>query len=229
MSVDQTEILRVKLQDSLNTLIGKIGRKVQIGTKEQFPLGWRKAAKGRTVWRILEELITQNLEKYYGELGMVNITASDSEVTVYDFSVLFEGEDKPAYVNIKSAVSGGKVQKDDISKGEGLREFYEEDVNREFFVATFFIIFNDDMTIEIEKCVVFPIAWIPDVYVNPSNNANLQSSKYKNVDDAVKRTPGEFYEVFKTEMQNAKEKKQQKLAGEPKAKRLTKRARSKRN
>jgi hypothetical protein len=210
MSIEQTERLRLKLQASLNSLIGKIG-KIQIGTKEQFPLGWRKAAKGRTVWRILEELITQNLEKYYIELGIVNITASDSEITVYDFSVLFADEELPAYVNIKSAVSGGKTQKDDISKGVGLQQFYEADVNKDFFVATFFIKFNDDMSIEIEKCTAFPIAWIPDVYINPSNNGNLQSSKYKNLDDAVKRTSADFFEVFKTAMAAAKQKKQDKL------------------
>lgn len=178
MSVEQTDRRRLKLQASLDKLIAKIG-KIQIGTKEQFPLGWRKAAKGRTVWRILEELITQNLEKYFGELNIVSITASDSEITVYDFAVQFEDEDEPVYVNIKSAVFGGKTQKDDISKGVGLQNFYETDINRDFFIATFFIKFNEDMTIEIVKCTAFPIAWIPDVYVNPSNNGNLQSSKYK--------------------------------------------------
>jgi len=66
MSVEQTDRRRLKLQASLDKLITKVG-KIQIGTREQFPLGWRKAAKGRTVWRILEELITQNLEKYYNE------------------------------------------------------------------------------------------------------------------------------------------------------------------
>jgi hypothetical protein len=206
----QADRLRLKLQGSLDALIAKIG-KIQIGTKDQFPLGWRKAAKGRTVWRILEELITQNLEKYYAELDIVSITASDSEITVYDFSVLFEDEVQPAYVNIKSAVSGGKTQKDDISKGVGLQQFYEADANRDFFVATFFIRFNDDMSIEIQKCTVFPIAWISDIYVNPSNNGNLQSSKYKNLEDAVKRTSAEFFELFKTAMAAARQKKQDKL------------------
>jgi len=210
MSVELTERRRLKLQASLDKLIAKIG-KVQIGTKEQFPLGWRKAAKGRTVWRILEELITQNLEKYYNELNIVSITASNSEVTVYDFAVQFEEEDEPVYVNIKSAVFGGKTQKDDISKGVGLQNFYEADINRDFFVATFFIKFNEDMTIEIVKSIAFPIAWIPDVYINPSNNGNLQSSKYKNLDDAIKRTSKEFFEVFKKAMEVAAKKKQMKL------------------
>jgi hypothetical protein len=209
-NIEKTEVLRLRLQASLDSLLKKIG-KIQIGTKEQFPLGWRKAAKGRTVWRILEELITQNLEKYFDELGIVSITTSNSEITIYDFSVLFADEDISAFVNIKSAVSGGKTQKDDISKGVGLLQFYNEDVNRDFFVATFFINFNDDMSIEIEKCTVFPIAWIPDVYINPSNNGNLQSSKYKNLDDAVKRTSADFLEVFKTAMALAKQKKQDKL------------------
>lgn len=210
MSIEQTDRLRLKLQASLDALLSKIG-KIQIGTQEQFPLGWRKAAKGRTVWRILEELITQNLEKYYKDLGIISITSSNSEITVYDFSVLFKDENVPVYVNIKSAVSGGKTQKDDISKGVGLQSFYEADINRDFFIATFFITFNDDMTIEIDKCTAFPIAWIPDVYINPSNNGNLQSSKYKKIEEAVKRTTAEFFEVFKVAMDTAKQKKLNKL------------------
>lgn len=210
MIAEQTDRRRLKLQASLDKLITKIG-KIQIGSKEQFPLGWRKAAKGRTVWRILEELITQNLEKYFGELNIVSITASDSEITVYDFAVQFEEEDEPVYVNIKSAVFGGKTQKDDISKGVGLRNFYETDINRDFFVATFFINFNEDMTIGIVKCTVFPIAWIPDIYVNPSNNGNLQSSKYKNLDDAIKRTSQDFFREFKIAMAVAEQKKHKKL------------------
>ena len=63
------------------------------------------------------------------------------------------------------------------------------------------------MSIEIEKCIVFPIAWIPDVYINPSNNGNLQSSKYKNLEEATKRTPTEFFEVFKVAMALALDKK----------------------
>lgn len=210
MSIELTEARRIKLQESLNKLVNKIG-KIQIGTKDQFPFGWRKAAKGRTVWRILEELITQNLEKYYKELNIVSIKPSESEINVFDFEVLFEGEDHPIYVNVKSAVDGGKTQKDDISKGVGLNLFYETDVTRDFFVATFFIKFNDDMSIEIVKCTAFPIAWIPDVYVNPSNNGNLQSSKYKNLENAVKRTNQEFFQIFKEAIDIAKEKKQKKL------------------
>jgi len=80
MSIEQAENLRKKLQESLDKLIKKIG-KIQIGSKEQFPFGWRKAAKGRTVWRILEELINQNLEKFHEEVGISNITPSDSVLT----------------------------------------------------------------------------------------------------------------------------------------------------
>jgi len=202
MSIERTERLQVKLQNSLNSLIEKIG-KIQIGTVEQFPLGWRKAAKGRTVWRIIEEVITQNLEKYYVELDMTSITVSDSETSVHDFATLFKDEDKQIYVNVKSAVLGGKTQKDDISKGLGLRNFYASDNDGEFFVATFFIKFNEDMTIEIDGCVVFPIAWIPDIYINPSNNGNLQSSKYKDLSTAVKRDAKEFSELFEKAMQIA--------------------------
>lgn len=210
MDVEKIEELRIKLQKALSTLIGKIGD-FEIGKPEQFPFGWRKAAKGRTVWRILEELITQNLEKFHKELGIESIAASDSEVTIYDFKIILEGEDVPIYVNIKSAVSGGKSQKDDICKGVGLKAFYEADINREFFITSFCLRFNDDMTITIESCTVFPVAWIPDVYVNPSNNGNLQSSKYKNIDEGVKRTTTEFFEIFKEALNESSRKKEVKL------------------
>lgn len=120
------------------------------------------------------------------------------------------GNNAPIYINIKSAVIGGKKNKDDISKAEGLVEFYNEDPERNFFVATFFIKFNPNMTIEIERVVVFPIAWICDIYVNPSNNGNLQSAYYKNLDDAVRRTNAEFLPLFHEAVDVAREKKRQK-------------------
>ena len=115
-----------------------------------------------------------------------------------------------SYINIKSAVVGGKRQKDDISKAEGLKGFYDEDENRQFFVATFFIQFNADMSIEIAKAVVFPIAWIPDIYVNPSNNGNLQSAYYKDIKDGVKRTNKEFLPLFQEAIEVANKKKRKK-------------------
>lgn len=206
MSIQQTEVLQIKLQASLERLIGKIG-KIQIGTKEQFPLGWRNAAKGRTVWRILEEVIIQNLEKYFPELGITSITASDSEITVYDFSTLFDGELNPAYVNIKSAVLGGPSRKDDISKFDKLLKFYESfpGVMPDFFIGTFYIKFHDDMSFEIIKCVAFPIAWIQesDIGINTSNNGNVQLKKYKDIEDAEKKTPEEFYEILKKKVTEA--------------------------
>lgn len=206
MTVEQIEELRVGLQESFDLLVNKIS-KIQIGTKEQFPFGWRKAAKGRTVWRILEELITQNLEQFHKEFKLQSIVTSDSEVSVYDFECKIEGNDTPIFINIKSAVLGGKKNKDDISKGVGLKEFYADDINKTFFIGTFFIKFNEDMTIEIDHAVVFPIAWIKDVYVNPSNNGNLQSAYYKDINDAVRRSNVEFNELFVNALDYAHSKK----------------------
>ena len=189
-TIPEIEKLRSELETSLYKLIRTIGP-IQIGTPKQFPYGWRKSAKGRTVWRILEEVITQNLELRHQSFGIADVHPADSEVGVYDMSCAFNNM-PTAYINIKSAVVGGKASKDDISKAAGLLEFYEEDPNRNFFVATFFIDFNPKMYIEIVKVSVFPIAWIPDVYVNPSNNGNLQSSHYKDISEAVQRTNKEF-------------------------------------
>ena len=69
-----------------------------------------------------------------------------------------------------------------------LNAFFEENPTSNLYVATFIIDFQEDLTINIVDCVVFPIFWIPDVYVNPSNNGNLQSAHCKYINDAVKRT-----------------------------------------
>lgn len=207
MTIKDTETLREKLQNSCDLLIRRIGQ-IQIGSTDLFPYCWRKAAKGRTVWRIVEEVITQNLEKYHNDFNLDSIHPSDSEVTVYDMKCVYGNLD--AYINIKSAVVGGKRQKDDISKADGLKAFYADDINKQFFVATFFIQFNANMSIEITKAIVFPIAWIPDIYVNPSNNGNLQSAYYKDLGDAVKRTNNQFIPLLHDAIQIAEKKKQEK-------------------
>lgn len=203
---------RRNLEDKLNKLIENIGD-IPIANKKSMPYGWRKAAKGRTVWRIVEEVISQGLEFWADDLGFDSVQAADSEVGVYDFRFRCEKKEE-SYVNIKSCVQDGKTNKDDISKAEGLIEFYRKNPKANLYIATFMICFQEDMTIGLKRCVVFPTAWIPDVYVNPSNNGNLQSSRYKDVDNAFRRTPEEFLsclvEANKTAIEKRKTKTKEK-------------------
>ena len=168
------ETERKFLEDKLNQLIKNIGD-IPIANNKIMPYGWRKAAKGRTVWRIVEEVISQGLESQVKSLGFDSVAPADSEVGVYDFKFQYDGN-KTSYVNIKSSVKGGRTNKDDISKAVGLIDFYNSEPNANLYVATFVISFKPNMTIGLEKCIVFPTAWIPDVYVNPSNNGNLYIS-----------------------------------------------------
>lgn len=66
------------------------------------------------------------------------------------------------------------------------------------------------MSFEISKVTVFPINWISDIYINPSNNGNLQSSKYKNIENAIKRNNQTFVDLLKSEITNANNKKRDK-------------------
>lgn len=195
MSIEEVEQLRSRLESSLNLVVQSLGE-IQIGTPKQFPFGWRKAAKGRTVWRILEEAISQNLEKNHEQYGFSQVNPADSEVGLYDFSGLFCDSNERIYVNIKSAVAGNRVNKDDISKAQNLKIFFEEDINRKLFIATFLIKFNPEMTISIMSATVMPIMWLPDIYINPSNNGNLQSSKYKDISYACRRSNEDFFKEF---------------------------------
>jgi len=214
ITIEQTEWCCRYLTDKLNTLVKSIGP-IRIGNKEQFPFGWRKAAKGRTVWRILEEIINQNLEVLHSDLGFSIVEPSPSEVSVYDTRLQITNNNIDIYINVKSALLGGRTNKDDISKAIGLQSFFSEDIRRQLFICTFVVDFNDEMYIDIKECFVMPISWLPDIYVNPSNNGNLQSSKYKNIDNAIRRTNQEFLIELEDEMEVARQKrinKQKKLS-----------------
>lgn len=78
-------------------------------------------------------------------------------------------------------------------------------------MVVFYIRFHPDMKIGLERCDVIPICWIPDIYVNPSNNGNLQSSEYRNPEKCVKRTTREFYALLLEEMKVAAKKRKGKL------------------
>lgn len=206
ITVEETEKLRQKIKQSLTCLIKRIGP-IHIGSSSQFPYGWRKAAKGRTVWRILEEAINQNLEATFKDYDIYLMEASESEVSVYDSHIRFNNSNADVYLNVKSAVANGRKNKDDISKAIKLYQFFKEGIERQLFICTFVIDFRDDMSIEIIECHVMPIAWLPDIYVNPSNNGNLQSSKYKDINHAEKRTNKMFFKKLQDEIKVARKKK----------------------
>jgi len=211
-TIHEIDTERKHLENCLTTLISSIGD-IPIASPKIMPFGWRKSAKGRTVWRILEEIISQNLELRSKELGFTSVSSADSEVGVYDFEFLYP-TGKIAYVNIKSSVLNGRRNKDDISKAKGLLEFYKAYPDSNLYVATFVIDFRDDMTIRICKATVVPVSWIPDVYVNPSNNGNLQSADYKNLSLCVPRTNEEFLEILNVEVNRAIEKRKAGLNNE---------------
>ena len=209
--IEEVERYRNALEQRLRKLIAGIGE-VPIGTPGQFPFGWRKAAKGRTVWRILEEVISQNLEKNAGDLGLHDFTPASSEVGVYDFSFRFE-DSQPIYVNIKSAVQGRASSKDDVSKADKLISFYEETEELTLFIATIEISFHiNPVRIELTNCYVVPTAWLPDIYVNPSNNGNLQSSKYKDLTSCTRRSRADFILLLREKIDEARGKRAQKMS-----------------
>ena len=212
--IENVEKERKFLEEKLQVLLNKIGM-IPIANKQLLPFGWRKAAKGRTVWRIVEEIINQNIEKQAKKLGFGEASPAGSEVGVYDFEFCCQ-EGKKSYVNIKTSLKNGKKGRDDISKAKGLIDFYKKNPNANLYVATFVIDFNyDDQEnpfIKLEKCTVFPTAWIPDVYVNPSNNGNLQSKEYKFIEKSQKRTPKEFLDCLIAANDEAIEKKKKKEA-----------------
>lgn len=204
------ESCRAALESIMNRLIVSIGD-IQIGTNSQFPLGWRRAGKGRTVWRLLEEALTQNLEVQHRSLGIANVFAVDSEVGIFDMQITLN-ENVVLYANIKSAVSGGRSNKDDISKARLLEQFFAADPTRILLIATIHISFLESMHIRLDRATVVPVSWLPDIYVNPSNNANLQSSQYKSTQFMIPRTGVDFLELLRCQIAVANEKRRSRNA-----------------
>ena len=198
------------LQESMSSLIKDIGV-IKIGTKELFPYGWRKAAKGRTVWRLVEEVIVQNLEKNPSKYGLQNVKPATSEVSVYDLELSFKDIKQTIFINIKSSVRNARKNKDDISKAVGLIDFLKNNPKSLIFVITIELDFSENMEILLSNSFVMPTVWLPDVYVNPSNNGNLQSSKYKELETAIQRNNEQFLVELIKAKEIADEKRRQKV------------------
>lgn len=209
--MNKIEQTRQELETILKKVCQDIGP-ITIGSATLFPYGWRKAAKGRTVWRIVEEIIAQRLEYYQAQYNIQELHAANSEVGVFDFhGKLNSCPTTHFFVNIKSAVSGAKTTKDDISKADKLLTFLQESQKSDsLFVATFIINFDTNFTISITDCLVMPIEWVPDIYVNPSNNGNLQSAKCKAPNSWIHRSKEDFILLLSDEIQVAIQKKQKK-------------------
>ena len=198
------------LQESMSSLIKDIGV-IKIGTKELFPYGWRKAAKGRTVWRLVEEVIVQNLEKNPSKYGLQNVKPATSEVGVYDLELSFKDIKQPIFINIESSVKNARKNKDDISKAVGLIDFLKNNPKSLIFLITIELDFSENMEILLSNSFVMPTVWLPDVYVNPSNNGNLQSSKYKELETAIQRNNEQFLVELIKAKEIADEKRRQKV------------------
>ena len=198
------------LKKAMDDLLDSIGP-ISISNKKQMPFGWRKAAKGRTVWRLVEEIVSQNLEVKSKEISLLEFEPAPTEVGVYDFKYKSEcGND--VYVNIKSAVKGGRTNKDDISKAIPLYDFVKANSPCFLMVATIELNFveKEHLGIEFANSYVMPTLWLPDLYVNPSNNGNLQSSKYKSLETAVPRDTDTFMSAMAEQIEIAKQKKEAK-------------------
>ena len=201
MGVRETESCRNDLERVLRRLVGEVGF-IRIGDERQFPFGWRKAAKGRTVWRLVEETVSQTLEANAEEFGLDEFRPSVGEVSIYDFS--YSKDRTPVFINVKSAVAGRAPSKDDISKARLIRTFFATHPDCVFLIATIEIGFSEKpFGLNLTNAYVVPLTWLPDIYVNPSNNGNLQSSRYKDIAGMVHRTNTEFIIELEREIKNA--------------------------
>ena len=206
MGIKEYQEISNLLQKTFEKLISNI-QQISIGDRNIFPYGWRKSAKGRTVWRLIEEAIVQNLEYEPWKYNLKSVTPAESEVGIFDLALKYDGIDKKIYINIKSSVKNGRKNKDDISKAIGLIDFVTQHPDDFIFIITIEIDFSDSMNVLLTNAFIMPTPWLPDIYVNPSNNGNLQSSKYKDINLGIRRTNQEFLNELRIAKEVADQKK----------------------
>jgi len=211
MGIKEYEEISNLLQKTFEKLISNI-QHISIGDRNIFPYGWRKSAKGRTVWRLIEEAIVQNLEYEPWKYNLKSVTPAESEVGIFDLALKYEGIDKKIYINIKSSVKNRRKNKDDISKAIGLIDFVTQHPDDFIFIITIEIDFSDSMNVLLTNAFIMPTPWLPDIYVNPSNNGNLQSSKYKDINLGIRRTNQEFLNELRIAKEVADQKKKRKIS-----------------
>ena len=211
MGIKEYQEISNLLQKTFEKLISNI-QQISIGDRNIFPYGWRKSAKGRTVWRLIEEAIVQNLEYEPWKYNLKSVTPAESEVGIFDLALKYEGIDKKIYINIKSSVKNGRKNKDDISKAIGLIDFVTQHPDDFIFIITIEIDFSDSMNVLLTNAFIMPTPWLPDIYVNPSNNGNLQSSKYKDINLGIRRTNQEFLNELRIAKKVADQKKKRKIS-----------------
>ena len=211
MGIKEYEEISNLLQKTFEKLISNI-QQISIGDRNIFPYGWRKSAKGRTVWRLIEEAIVQNLEYEPWKYNLKSVTPAESEVGIFDLALKYDGIDKKIYINIKSSVKNGRKNKDDISKAIGLIDFVTQHPDDFIFIITIEIDFSDSMNVLLTNAFIMPTPWLPDIYVNPSNNGNLQSSKYKDINLGIRRTNQEFLNELRIAKKVADQKKKRKIS-----------------
>ena len=211
MGIKEYQEISNLLQKTFEKLISNI-QQISIGDRNIFPYGWRKSAKGRTVWRLIEEAIVQNLEYEPWKYNLKSVTPAESEVGIFDLALKYDGIDKKIYINIKSSVKNGRKNKDDISKAIGLIDFVTQHPDDFIFIITIEIDFSDSMNVLLTNAFIMPTPWLPDIYVNPSNNGNLQSSKYKDINLGIRRTNQEFLNELRIAKEVADQKKKRKIS-----------------
>jgi hypothetical protein len=204
----QTTAFQKRLASSLNKLLRRI-RRIQIGTPKQFPDGWGRAAKGRTVWRIVEEAVVQNLKKHRASLGLAVAEVAPREVDIYDVKIRFKNSTIELFLNLKTYAAGLETKKGDISKAKRIIEFFDQDVARQLFIVRLVIRFSADMCIEIKECLVVPITWLPDIDVNYHNH-NLQCRQPKTLGGVTRRTNSKFVAALQHAIRIADAKRQKK-------------------
>jgi hypothetical protein len=167
-----------------------------IGGPEHFPDGWQRAAKGRTVWRIAELAVLQNLKRIAESEGLVDFTQAETETHPFDFHcrIARVGETQ---VNLKTytdrARKGGN---EDVSKALRLLDFMQSYPEVVLLLASVKIEFHDDpFGIQIGQPSVVPLAWLGDIYVNGSSNKNLMTASARRPDACIERSHAEFRDL----------------------------------
>ena len=95
---------------------------IHLTRPDLFPYGL-EFTNARAIWKIVEEITKQNLRHYAQQLGL-RYEEPVGALDIMDCILHFDNYPHPIYVNVKASMATSTSTNNDVSKAEGLFNFF---------------------------------------------------------------------------------------------------------
>lgn len=163
----------------------------EVLSKDVLPYGLKQHT--RSICWLAEQVILQNVRKRQQSYGISDFTDPSSDISAWDASLAFSGDETPAYINIKVSDVTRPIRHNDIASVKKLLEFYKQHPEAHLFYVVIMLEFEGNVIHFRKKPIVRYYPWIENFVVNRRNH-HVQA-KYET--SVLQRKIDEFLDLLK--------------------------------